>query len=529
VDATATIQVARAPLPSWDGGSEGSPVGSAWDIEIGSVNLVAEATLTFRFDPAALPPDVAPIGLILAYLEPASDSWVPVPAAIDVSGTVTAQVTHLSTWQLFGLKLGLPFAAGTRITIGEKRLHADNWSSIRADDESSTVVRLQGSVSTLASIDLVVPSAGPEVRPIAAGVALVARAACETVIVDHGGGLWSEYIHLDVKAKVGDRVDPSKPIGYVMPEHPKGWTPPAECDGLESSAPHVHLALARVVDAAAETAEYLPLAGTVLCGHLVSESGDLAGLGTVAGDYFQVPACGGNANPPGPGPEPVLSGAWVSPAEGSTITTSTLSLTATATTRLASTKVMKVTFKLGVATDADEICSATKPAANGTWTCKADLWKAGAELGVLVLTFDIYDDAGDLTQDAGGIRTLSFAAPPGPAKRVKFTETCFYFDCPDPNEAGFTVTWASALGTVSGYRVYWGPISHGNACAGLGPDSYTLVTKLPPTALKWSGYVPFGDAGVVSGRWKVIAFNSAGSAAPAFSADWEIGIGCGPI
>jgi hypothetical protein len=50
----------------------------------------------------------------------------------------------------------------------------------------------------------------------------------------------------------------------------------------------------------------------------------------------------------------------------------------------------------------------------------ADLWRLGAQLGKLTLSFDVFDDAGDLARSPGGSRTVTFAAPPPAPTAVKF-------------------------------------------------------------------------------------------------------------
>jgi hypothetical protein len=504
-DTTATIRAAAADVPAWTGASPATPVGAPWEIDLGGAPLTGAATLTFRADPAALPAGVSTLGLLLTYLDPSTRAWVPVPASVDAAGTVTASVSHMSVWQLFGLALGLPFPEGASVSVGPKGVHADNFGSTTGGPTGVIKFPGDGYKTTPASLDLVA-TAGGEVRPVAAGVVISAWTDCDLAVVDHGGGLWSVYVHVDVTARVGDKVDPSRPIGYVLPEPPADWAPPSECGNLASSAPHVHLAFARASDATGTKGEYLPIAGAALCGHTVSATGDISGLGTAGGGSFSVPSCAGNAVGPGPAPTPppVLSGSWVAPVEGATIKAAKVTLSATAASRLPSAKVANVTFYVATGSKAPvKACDASNPDAKGAWSCTvADLWKLGAQLGDLTLSFDVFDDVGDLARSPGGARTVKFAAPAPEPTNVVFGMTAV------PNEFQMykaKVTWAEAdvSSTIWIYGVTECTIdpkvtgaSEGKPCVAQGmriPNaSMVVIGKVPAAKRSYSWRSPMG-------------------------------------
>lgn len=111
-------------------------------------------------------------------------------------------------------------------------------------------------------------------------------------------------------------------------------------------------------------------------------------------------------------PAPVLTGRWASPKDGATLTSSTVVLSAKATVSPADTLVTKVAFTVAWGADKTRTaCTATKPDAAGTWSCRADLGKLGAPLGRLTLSSDM--SAGDQVATApAGVRTATYAASP---------------------------------------------------------------------------------------------------------------------
>jgi hypothetical protein len=104
-DTTATIRASAAPVPPEADAWPAAAIGTAWDIDLGGQSLAEPATLTFHFDAATLPAGLSEKGLLIAYIDPATKVWHPVPVTIDPAGSAAATITHLSTWALFAFDL----------------------------------------------------------------------------------------------------------------------------------------------------------------------------------------------------------------------------------------------------------------------------------------------------------------------------------------------------------------------------------------------------------------------------------------
>ena len=187
---------------------------------------------------------------------------------------------------------GLPFTAGTSIEIAQGP-HADNYRSVIGG------YSFTGAANVLASLDLAAPQ-GAAVRPVASGRVLSAWPVCNVVVVDHGGGVWAEYVHVQVSVKAGDYVDRNTNLGYVLGAYDHSAT---TC-GDHSTGPHVHLAF---ITGSGSTGAYVPIAGRVLCGHTVDAAGNISGLGSVNGSWFTVPNCDVTSPPMTPTPKPVVT------------------------------------------------------------------------------------------------------------------------------------------------------------------------------------------------------------------------------
>jgi hypothetical protein len=187
---------------------------------------------------------------------------------------------------------GLPFAAGKSINISQGP-HADNFASVPG-------YTFTGSSSVNASLDLGT-QVGVAIEAVASGRVLSAWPQCHVVVVDHGNGVWAEYIHLSPTVKTGDSVSRNAVLGYALDGYPKQ---PAPCFDV-SSGPHVHLAF---ISGSGTKGTYVPIAGQVLCGRTVDAAGNIQGLGTVGGGNFTVPNCEATGQPVvTPTPKPVVT------------------------------------------------------------------------------------------------------------------------------------------------------------------------------------------------------------------------------
>jgi hypothetical protein len=124
---------------------------------------------------------------------------------------------------------------------------------------------------------------------------------CNVVVVDHGGGIWAEYIHVQVTVASGQYVDRNTTLGFVLGAYDHSTT---SC-GDHSSGPHLHLAF---INGSGSSGSYVPIAGRVMCGHTVDGAGNLSGLGSVGGAPFRVPDCETASQPVvTPTPRPVAT------------------------------------------------------------------------------------------------------------------------------------------------------------------------------------------------------------------------------
>jgi hypothetical protein len=119
---------------------------------------------------------------------------------------------------------------------------------------------------------------------------------------------------------------------------------------------------------------------------------------------------------PTPSPAPALAASWTSPASGAMLTTSTLELSAMASTSPATASVESVSFTVAWGSTTKSACTAAK-ASGGVWSCTADMWRLGAPVGRVTLAFDVTDGSGAVTRAPAGTRTVDYdpwAAAPAP-------------------------------------------------------------------------------------------------------------------
>ena len=104
------IQLAQSPTPPAN-----SKVIEAYSFGPDNTTFSPAASVTVKYDPATLPADVQESNLYLALLE--NSSWTEIPCTVDaVAKTVTAQVSHFSTYALLGrvtMAPATPAAPGT--------------------------------------------------------------------------------------------------------------------------------------------------------------------------------------------------------------------------------------------------------------------------------------------------------------------------------------------------------------------------------------------------------------------------------
>jgi Peptidase family M23 len=145
---------------------------------------------------------------------------------------------------------------------------------------------------------------------------------------------------------------------------------------------------------------------------------------------------------PTPTTAPAVSGTWVAPKDGAKLTTSALTLSAKPTVTPPTLTVKKIAFSVSWGSTTKAACSATKAGSGGTWSCNVDLWKLGAPLGKLTLSFDVTDSAGKAWKAPAGTRAATFWARPS-----------------TPTGASFKLSGWDGLGSQGTQTVKWRPIT----------------------------------------------------------------------
>lgn len=177
-------------------------------------------------------------------------------------------------------------------------------------------------------------------------------------------------------------------------------------------------------------------------------------------------------------------------------------------------------------------CMIRPPPSGDVFGCDVDPATLGAPPGQLAISFDVVDDAGDVTHSAGGIRTVTLAAMPTPTPRptkpaaptqVSGGAEPTYFkdqndprwgECLDPNATGvcWTVSlrWHDASTNESGFRIYVQDCGVPGV-GGIGPPSdpcggrYSLIKTLPANSTSATLKVV-----TQGGRFWVAAYNATG-------------------
>jgi murein DD-endopeptidase MepM/ murein hydrolase activator NlpD len=230
-------------------------------------------------------------GSIAGFALASAPSMASDPTAADAIAGDVGGVGGVSTY-------GLPFVIGTSISIS-KGPHADNYVSVPGGYTFNGAGNIPAK-AVMASIDLAAPF-NTAVHPVASGRVLQAWPECHVVIVDHGNGVWTEYVHLQVSIANDVPVGRDSVLGTLLDRYDVGNP---GC-GDHSSGPHVHLAF---ISGSGKSGTYVPIAGRVLCGRTVDGAGNLIGLGSVGATKFIVPNCEASGEPVvTPTPKPIVT------------------------------------------------------------------------------------------------------------------------------------------------------------------------------------------------------------------------------
>ena len=173
-----------------------------------------------------------------------------------------------------------------------------------------------------------------------------------------------------------------------------------------------------------------------------------------------VTACGSGPVAPAISPsEPIAQSivpaevmtAWVAPASLSTISSSELTLTATAP----STSIHQVSFWARAGGDEQTLCVADAPGAGDNWSCTADLVGLGIPLGTVVVWFNTVNSLDTTSLNSGGRRSFTLATRPPRPVAEGFTVVKETTDnATETTTIRFRAAWSLPDGYASTIRVY---------------------------------------------------------------------------
>ncbi len=199
---------------------------------------------------------------------------------------------------------GLPFKTGTPVTLGALGLHDDNFGSMPG---VGFTYHFSGAGTIQdASLDLLPVGASVPVIPLAPGKVLATWPTCHLVVVDHGNGVWVEYLHIVVAVTPGQQVTRDTILGRTTTNVSTGEPCREVSEGPNGPVEHVHFAF---LQGAGEAGAFQSMVGRTLCGYLVKQdaNGTLMNVNDTPqtitpGQSFTVPTCptGGTSVTPTP-------------------------------------------------------------------------------------------------------------------------------------------------------------------------------------------------------------------------------------
>jgi murein DD-endopeptidase MepM/ murein hydrolase activator NlpD len=321
-----------------------------------------------------------------------------------------------------------------------------------------------------------------DVYPVAGGTVLYKGPFTDGfgagVVIDHGGGFAVLYGHMDA-GSLSATPDKGEPVIRTTKLGSTWCTGMRDCTAT-TGAHHLHLELRALTtkDGVASWSQPLSWNGQTIGGwRIMGDSLNYDGTATACGTTVTASSAGGpllsdasdcstatgptpTATPtPTPTPEVmVVSGTWVAPKDGAKLTSPTLKLSAKASFDAATVSVSNLAFTVSWASTTKKACTATKADSSGVWSCKVDLWKLGAPLGKLAVSFDATSDTGDVAKAPAGTRTVTFAAPPPQPAGTTWTRTGYTSGDPfvanKPDTIHFRATWKEPEGAATKFLIY---------------------------------------------------------------------------
>jgi len=198
-------------------------------------------------------------------------------------------------------------------------------------------------------------------------------------------------------------------------------------------------------------------------------------------------------------PEPlVIGGTWLRPKASATLTSYTTILSAkTTASGDGVTTFTKVVFSATSAGAKKKVmCTATKPADSGDWTCKANLLAMGVPPGKVTFSFDVYGEGVPVARSPAGPRRVTYAVvPPRPANTRWEQVQAPNFDSGD-NTAIYRLRWSAPAGYADEFLVYE---THECPRENTGTPCFVAGTPVGASQLERVARVP-GDARSVKVR-----------------------------
>jgi murein DD-endopeptidase MepM/ murein hydrolase activator NlpD len=311
-------------------------------------------------------------------------------------------------------------------------------------------------------------------------------------ITQHGD-LFVVYAHmaeasLGSAPAVGTTVDRGTKLGST-------WcTGMVPCNAASGNH-HLHLELRSGLSVAGTTVTYdnnvtwdsRTVGGWAIKAGALNYNGTATACGTtitadVAGPaIYDASTCGAPVTPP-----TVVSGTWVAPKDGATLTTSALTLSAKPTSSDPATPVSTIVYTVSWSGGRKKACTAT--GSGGVWSCTADLLALGVPPGKVSITFDVTAGSLPSASSPAGTRSITYAVlPPKPAgttyKNVSQTMNASGTELENVDR----LMWTEPAGYATGFRIYGIDVCYGrkagDPCIGLG-------MKIPPKDLQLLGTVP---------------------------------------
>jgi hypothetical protein len=190
-----------------------------------------------------------------------------------------------------------------------------------------------------------------------------------------------------------------------------------------------------------------------------------------------------------------LSGSWVRPRAGATLTTYETTLAARpSASGPGVTTFSKVAFSVQPS-GGDEIvaCTARRPNDDGVWSCKADLFALGVAPGSVRFSFDVFGVGVDAARSPAGKRKVTYAVPPPKPSDAAWKDLGSRKTGRREYTRTYRVRWSAPEGYATEFLVYNTWECPRDSARNVGEPCYVAGTPVDVSRLKLLGRAP-GDA-----------------------------------